>query len=707
MACRKKTIGILAFCAALLVGGVLLYRFFNKPRLNIILVTLDTTRADRLGCYGYKNGETSAFDEYAQCGVIFERAYAPSPVTLPSHATMLTGLYPPEHDLRVNGAGKLSKEIPFLPQILRKNGYDTGAFIAAAVLGSQYGLSRGFDEYNDGPPKKVHVQRHAHEPRRDGSEIVDLALDWLNGRKDKPFFCWVHLYDAHAPYDPRTDLFEDRFVDSPYDAGVTWELKQLGRLTAYLKDKNIDQNTVVIIAGDHGEGLDEHLETEHGMLVYNSTLHVPLVFVGSDVCKPGTRVTTPVSLVDVMPTVLEMLDLPALDRMSGQSILSGLQGNAVEERDCYAETETPYQINRWSPLQTVISGKWKYIQTTRPELYNLESDPGELKDLVASSVDDAERLKELLEDMQQSFVKVDAQSANLSEKDFANLRTLGYVDGGTAAASADPQPVQQLIDVKDMLPELAKFETAKHLGLEGRVEEALPLLQSIVDEKKQFPAAELLLGDCLAQSGRLADAERVYRSVLQQHPDFVRTHLTLGRVLLGQQLPEQALEQFQEFLKANPDVPTAHAEMAQVLAQLGKPAEAITEFQTAIRIAPDLVNARIALGQLLASQRRLGEAIECFTEVLRFDANNVAAHANLMILLSQSGQPLRAIEYGENAAKLAPDAFEIQFNFGMLLISQRRFADGLTHLRAAQKLRPEDANLKQQIQQIEAAIRRP
>ncbi len=709
MIARRKSVALVLALLVVLIGGAISYRLFQPKKTNVILITLDTTRADRLGIYGYEKGETKPFDDFAKTGVVFERAYAPSPVTLPSHTTMLTGLYPPEHDLRTNGSGRLSSKIPFLPQILKDNGFETGAFIAAAVLGSQYGLNRGFDHYDDGPPRKVQVPRHAHEPRRDGSEIVDLALDWLKGRtEEKPFFCWVHLYDAHAPYDARADLFADRFAEQPYDAGVAWELKQIERIRSHLKERELDENTLIVIAGDHGEGLMEHHENEHGMLVYNSTLHVPLIFIGTPDCKAETRVSSAVSLVDLMPTVLELLHLPVPEKISGRSLASALSGGSIEPRDCYAETETPFAMNRWSPMQTVISDQWKFIASTKPELFDLENDPGELNNLLDSSPEKRDQLQGLLAEMKESFVRFGSEDAKLTEKDLANLRTLGYVDGGSQSKSTnDPeQSKESLPDVKDFLPQLSAFEDAKHLAVERKIEPAIGLLKGIVEQTKQFPAAELLLGDCLAQSGKLADAERIYRSVVREHSHFTRAHQSLGRVLLGQNQPEEALVEFQNFVNANPDSAVAHAELGQILAQLGKPEDAMPVLQKALLLDPTLVAARNTIGQIQLAVGRPVDAINSFSEVLRTDEDNAMAHGNLMILYSQSGQIQRAISHGARTVELAPEIFEFRYNYGLLLASQKQTAEALKELKAAEKLRPNVPNLRTQIEQLESQLNR-
>ena len=702
---RRAWIVVFALIALIAVGTI---RWYSPgPRPNIILVTFDTTRADHLGAYGYHQGLTTAFDDFASRGVLFERAYAPCPVTLPSHTTMMTGLYPPEHDLRVNGEGRLSPEIPFLPEILKNHGYDTGAFIAAApVLGAQFGLNRGFDIYDDNPARLSTRTRPYGGERRDGEEVVNLALDWLRQRTDQPFFCWIHLYDAHGPYDPFTDIYQQRFEQNPYDAGVAWEIRQFDRVNAFLKDRQLDSNTLVIVVGDHGEGLDDHGEHEHGMLVYNSTVQVPLVFAGLPECQPDTRVANAVSLVDLMPTVLDMLQIPSPDHISGRSLLPALKGQAIESRDCYAEAEMPYFLNRWCPLRSVISDHWKYIQTTRPELYNLELDPGEVTNLMDTAEDERNRLEIQLADIQESFQRTRAEQVELSERDMANLQSLGYVSGGTSSKEvAVSNTDQELIDVKDMVPFIAKFEEAKHIASGDKREEAIALLQEVATATDDFPLSDARLGDLLADAGRPHEALAVYRSVLERRPDFVSVHFKSGRLLASQGQFELAETHFRESIKANPHDAVVHMELANVLTQLQRFDEAILEHREALRLAPKMVAAYVSLGNLLAMLRRPGEAVTYLEKALVYDPSNVAAHENLMMVLAQTRQFERAIQYGKNAVILNPDSFETRFNLGLILIQIQRYADGILQLREAQRIRPDDPRPGQQIQQVESAIR--
>jgi arylsulfatase A-like enzyme/tetratricopeptide (TPR) repeat protein len=680
------------------------YWYWKAPRLNVVLVTFDTTRADRLGAYGYRHGQTEPFDQFAGRGVVFERAYAPAPVTLPSHATMLTGLYPPEHGLRANGIGRLERHIPLLPEILKKQGYDTAAFIAAVVLDSQFGLDRGFDTYDDDLSQSKSAG-HFGERRRDGEDVMASALSWVGQRRERPFFCWIHLYDAHIPYDSRPEVFGQTFAENPYDAGVAWEAWQFERLTAFLKNRGLDDKTLVVVAGDHGEGLGDHLELEHGMLVYDTTLRVPLVFAGPPQCQPGTRVPTAVSLADLTPTVLDILGIAAPKHLSGRSLLAALEGKPIPSRDYYAETESPFIYNRWSPLKTLISGRWKFIETTRPELYDLENDPGEQINLAESDDEECQKMRKALADMQAAFIVATALELTPSDKDRAKLEALGYVGGGNLARDArELKGAERLPDVKDMLVFLGQFETARNISLEGRLEESIAILQGIVLATDKFPAAELLLGDCLAQDGRLDDAVTTYRSVLAHRPDFVKARLNLGKVFSSLGRFEDAVVEFREFIEQNPDAAPCHFELAQAQEKLERYEEAVSEYREAVRISPEFFVANIHLGQLLTTLKRPQEAAACFEEALEYAPRSASAHANLMIVLAQTGRHDQAIEHGKTAVALEPTSFDARFNLGILLVAQGQYADGMAELREAQRLRPDDPRPRQQIERAEAAL---
>ncbi len=701
---RWRLVLLIVTASALLIA--VLTQMYWERRVNVILITLDTTRADRLGVYGYRYGLTQAFDRYAETGVVFDRAYSSAPITLPSHTTMLTGLYPPEHGLRVNGQGRLAVNIPFLPEILKKQGYETAAILSAAVLDAAYGLDRGFDLYDDYSSQRK--SKHLKQRRRPGSDVVDQALAWLSGRASKPFFCWIHLFDAHAPYNARAETFGERFNDTPYDAGIAAELSEVERVLAALRERQLDKKTLVIIAADHGEGLGDHGEMEHGNLAYNSTLHVPLVFAGIRQCQPGRRISTTVSLADITPTVLDLLGISPPKHVSGRSLKAALAGREISARPVYAEAESPLVFNHWCPLHLVISDRWKYIQSTRPELYNMRSDFSEETDLAETTIDQRKEMENTLEILQESFALTVADQVKLSDKKISDLNALGYVGIRHPASGNEGRNAVVLKDIKDMIPSLEKFDRAKQLSIGGHLFEAIGLLREIdqILDQGEFVEASYLLGDCLVLTDRPEEAVAVFQQILAKRPDLVNTHYRLGSALAKQGEFDLAAEEFRRIVEAEPNAASAHCELARMMARTRKYEGAIREYREALRIAPEMANANRELGLLYGSLKRPKEAAACFENAIKYDPQDAVAWANLWGALVQLGQYEKALYYGKKAVEIDPKSFEARYNLGVFLVSLNRAREGIEQLREAQKLQPDDLRPAQQIQQAEAGLNR-
>ena len=430
----------------LIIGGVVLY-VRSPRRLNVLLITLDTTRADRLGCYGYSAAKTPVLDRLAQQGVLFERAYAPVPLTLPSHASMLTGLYPPEHGLRNNGQGALPSGLPTLATELQAAGYETGAFVAAFVLDHKFGLQRGFETYND-DLSTADPSLDGHHQYRDGGLVINAALRWLRPRSSKPFFCWVHLFDPHYPYLTHEDRFGTQFQDRPYDAELAYVDDEIGRLIAALRKSGALEHTIIVVVGDHGESLGEHGELSHAMTVYDATLRVPLLVVSPRESQPGHRVAEPVSLVDLTPTVLDLLGKRPLPQASGRSLRAAVRGEPLTTLPCYAETDEPYHAGHWSPLRALITQQWKYIRSPKAELYDLLADPQELLNLATKSPDQLQKLEGELTAWEERMNQRLAGNVALTEQERRALSGLGYA----SHHKPNGEEERPLRDVKDMLP---------------------------------------------------------------------------------------------------------------------------------------------------------------------------------------------------------------------------------------------------------------
>ncbi len=440
-----------------------------NPVPNVVIITIDTLRADHLGCYGYKQIHTPNIDALAADGVRFERAYTPVPVTLPAHSVIFTGTYPMLSGMHDFSGNKLAPGQPTLASVLKDQGYSTGAVIAAGVLDSRFGLNHGFDFYYDHFDFNRLQESNLDEMERPGNVVADVTLDWLSQNYQKKFFLWMHLYDPHYPYRPPAPYSEE-YKDRPYDGEIAFADAQVGRLIGFLKDKGLYQNTVIVLSGDHGESLGEHGEKTHGFFIYNATLHVPLIL---HLPRGATvkTVSEPVSLADLMPTVLETLKVDVPSQVQGRSLLSLMTAKKEDEsRNLYAETFLPRLHFNWSELRGVETGNYHFIDAPKPELYDLAKDPGETRNLYPQKKAVAEEMRARLETLIRQYTAGQelAEKASLDPALMERLKSLGYAgfSGGgspsvTGSALPDPKDRIQVFElISDAIAESQHGEYA-------------------------------------------------------------------------------------------------------------------------------------------------------------------------------------------------------------------------------------------------------
>ena len=380
---------------------------------GLIIITLDTTRADRLPAYGFGGVATPAIDRLAARGVVFDEAVSVAPLTLTAHTSLFTGLYPPNHGVRDNADRALDPAHATLARILHDRGFQTAAFVGSVVLSADRGLSRGFDVYDDGREHGV------PPPRRTGSEVVDSARAWIDRLDDKPFFLWVHLYDVHAPQALPVEF--RRAYGDRYEGGIAYIDEQIGRLLDALGRRHRLANTVIVVAGDHGESLGEHGEKEHGIFLYESTLHVPLVLCAPDVA--ATRVAGVTSLVDIFPTVLRLLGVAVPTPRDGVSLVPALTGGPLPERAIYAESMYAGHFG-WEHLRMIRHGSFKFIDASKPELYDLDRDPNESHNSADEQIATAVAFQRELMSMD---VSTHGDAARLPPERRQALEATGYV----------------------------------------------------------------------------------------------------------------------------------------------------------------------------------------------------------------------------------------------------------------------------------------
>ncbi len=550
---------------------------------NVLLITLDTTRADHLGCYGYEAADTPTLDGLAGEGILFADAVTAYPMTLPSHASILTGLYPPNHGVRDNGEYRLSDEHTTLAEVLQGQGYETAAFISAFVLDARYGLDQGFDTFDGSVDPTTSVVLTDHINERSATRVTDAFLEWLHGRDHAPpFFAWVHYFDPHQPY-RAPEPYSSHFPRRPYDAEMAYMDSQIARLLRGVEEEGLKEKTLFIVVGDHGEGLGDHKESTHGVFIYGSVMRVPLIVSCPGLFRgPHVVDDAVVSTVDVFPTVVELLGLALAPPGDGISLLAAHQHR---DRAVYMECVTPYLDSGWAPLFGLRRHDDKYILAPRREYYDLLSDPGELNNLYVNPpallVGARDALAAGLDGMLAKWPTVQEvadMAMTLDAEALARLEELGYV-GNTS-----PDESLITLDPKDMMPIMDKILEAKALMRQGRNEQALVAIKE-------------------AAAGSPRD-----RTVLHQ---IARIYIVLGRT-------QEAEEALREFLAIRPRA-QAQVLLAQILIADRRFDEANNLLLQARTLEPELGMIYIAHGDFSAAKGRLRQARDSYLNAQKVD----------------------------------------------------------------------------------------
>jgi arylsulfatase A-like enzyme len=543
-------------CAAvaLLALGPALLSCAAESGWNLLLVTLDTTRADRIGAYGYAAAATPHLDALAREGVRYVRCYSPVPLTLPSHASLLTGLWPPRHGVHANGTQLLAEEASTLAEQLLARGYQTAAVVGAFVLDRRFGLAQGFEHYDDDLSGAEAPGRFAYA-ERDARRVTDAALRWLDGRRRGPFLLWVHYFDPHAPYSPPGDD-PALAVHLPYDAEIAFVDGELGRLLRALEIEGAAR-TLIVVTADHGEGLYEHGEATHGLFAYESTLRVPLLVRFPDRRQAGSVIERPVSLVDVLPSVLDWLGEPVPEELDGERLPLAREIPGELPRALYFENEGPAQLFGWSPQWGIVLGEHKFIQAPRPEFYDLASDPGELRDLYSKSDEAALRMAERFTDTVEQIharPRLRESAHPLRDDERARLEALGYLAGG---APVDPEGWRDPRgdDPKDRIAVYQRVHRATSEIDAGRMALGAHALGEIIsgEDPRNRRALSILI-----ELARDAQArELAIRALRKAEPtgDHGLDHAvqgSLGLALLEEGLPAEAVAPLERALALDP-----------------------------------------------------------------------------------------------------------------------------------------------------------
>jgi choline-sulfatase len=640
---------------------------------GLVLVTLDTVRADHLGAYGSRAAVTPALDRLAREGVRFAQASSQVPLTLPSHATILSGLLPPHHGLRNNGAGTFPEGPATLATLLSGAGFRTAAFVGSFVLDHRFGLGRGFGVYDDEIIRDPGAGT-ALEAERPGREVMDRALAWLGqpvgADAGKPFFLWIHLYDAHAPYEPPSP-WRERHPGRPYDGEISVVDEQVGRLLQELARRSLADRTVVAVAADHGEGLGEHGEQTHGLLLYEPTLRVPLLVRGPGL-PAGTVVRTPVSLVDLAPTLAGLLGhpLPAPPGrpLDGRDLSAALRGGKEPAAaDVYAETRYP-AIFGWSPLAALRRRDLKYIASARPELYDLARDPGETRDL--SDRPDQTEPSDQLRGFAARLTAIEAGAVEAPRgapdaETRARLASLGY-----AAGSPPPPTLREPSTMPapgPMIDLFQRYERAHNQLKGGKVEPALVALADLVAADPRNPVFRGELARAYRERGELGRAAELYRQAAADAPDDPEAWYNLAATLQQAGQPAEARAALERALHLDPARPEAHNTLALALLAEGKGEEALRELQAAVALDARDATALNNLGNVLRSLGRAQDAEEAYRQAAAAAPRYAEPWNGLGTLEVERDRPAAALSFFDRALVLAPTYHEVRLNRGIAL----------------------------------------
>jgi arylsulfatase A-like enzyme/Flp pilus assembly protein TadD len=628
-----------------------------------------------LGCYGYREAETPNLDRLARDGVRFEQAESAVPLTLPSHATILSALLPMHHGLRNNGSGRFPEDRPTLAVSLSAAGYRTGAFIGSFVLDRRFGLSRGFDVYDDSIERDPDGSEGL-EAERPGSAVVDRALAWLEGSSDAnrtPFFAWIHLFDAHAPYTP-PEPFRSRHAESPYDGEIAFVDAQIGRLLDFLDRHSMANSTIVAVAGDHGESLGEHGELSHGLLLYEATLRVPLLLRAPGLVGAGWTAASPMGLVDLAPTLVGLLQsgspragssaVPAPAALSGdgRDLSASLRRRSdLPPTEVYSETEYP-RIFGWSGLVALRRGRMKYIAAPRSELYDLRSDPGERSNRLAASQRRPD-LEARLETLRRNAMVASPIPGTASDT-LAKLASLGYI-GGKPAEASSPGDARRLKDPKDMVSFFRKFEEANWAVQAGKADAAAKILEPLVSGDPENAVFRGLLAKAYRRQGNLGRSVELYRQAAADAPDDPEPRYNLAVTLQEAGRHTEALAAVTEAIRLDPSRPEAHNALGISLSQSGELKGALAEFDRAAALDTRDARAQNNRGNVLRQLGRLEEAEQSYRRAIEISPRFAEPWNGLGTLEVARDRPAAALPYFEQALTLAPQYHEVRLNLGI------------------------------------------
>ncbi|HEY3974418.1 MAG TPA: sulfatase-like hydrolase/transferase [Candidatus Sulfotelmatobacter sp.] len=628
---------------------------------NVILITVDTVRADHLGCYGAKNIQTPTLDALAHDGVVFDRAISQVPLTWPSHTAILTGLYPFQNGVQDFTGQPLDARFRSVAQAFQQNGYATGAVVSAFVLDRSWGLARGFTFYDDAFSAEAFANRDLGLVDRRAGESVDHALAFLKKNPKRPFFFWLHLYDPHSPYDP-PEPFHSQYQGHLYDGEIAYADHELGRLMAWLKRNQLYDSSLIVFVSDHGESLGEHGEHEHGFFIYDSTIHVPLIVkppAGSGI-RPG-RVSRPVETTAIAPTLLRGSGIhDAVEQQFSSRDL--LQKDPPGDAEAYSETFYPFSSFGWSPLHALETNRFHFIDAPQPELYDLSVDPEENNNVAVQQPGAVAVLKDKLETQlrKKPYTPTTGNSSGLSADGIEKLRALGYV------AYRSPVPADALAALADPKTKLWEFNSvleAEDALRAGDVAKGKSLLLQVRDKDPELYVVPFVLGETALGQQQWDEAATELRKCLDLNPHFDQAMLGLARALIFLGKTDEGRQWSKKAIDYNPENYRAWYQLGFIDARTDKK-QAIADYEKAVSIQPSFAPLQRDLGQLLYQEENYSEAAKHLSRAVELGLKEANLYNSLGICYSRIGRLREAVVSYKQALALDPKLAQTHLNLG-------------------------------------------
>ena len=674
--------------------------FEGKP-LNVILITADTLRADRLGCYGNNRVATPNLDHLADSGVVFEHTTTVSPLTLPAHSSMFTGTYPMYHGVRDNGGYYLEPEHITLAEILKEQGYRTGAFVAAFTLDSRWGLDQGFDRYFDDFDLPEFEKVSLDSVQRRGDEVLAEALPWLDSVREKRFFSWIHLFDPHSPYDPPEPYLSqyEGVRWGRYDGEVAYLDSLVGQIMEWLTKNNLNESTLVAFIGDHGESLGEHREMGHGFFIYDATVAVPFILKTPYRKLQGRRVAAQVRTIDLMPTLLDLLGVEIPETVQGESLLDLCSGRSKDlGLMAYSESFYPRHHFGWSDLKSLRNGSLHFIAAPRPELYDLRTDPSQTDNLASRRPDEVRDLERQLQELLDRFSAVGIEEKGpemLDPATQAQLEALGYL-GGPSKVHVDPSA--PLSDPKDKIELFNLIKQAGSDSNEGRLDEALKKIQQVLAEDPDILEAHHILGNIHNKKGETEAAIEAYKEALARDPEYKPALFSLASTYEDLGRFQDAAAGFRRVLDIDPRDTTACYRLAKIHINQREYESAIEVLSKTMELGVERAPAHNLMAECYSGLEKYAEAEAAVRKALQMKDDLPTAYYNLALILEERGDLHGAAEAYEKELTILSDMVGRHgedavplYDLGQILLRQGKAAEAMKYLRRASRISPGDA----------------